>query len=52
MAERDEVRERDVANRERLLASEVRMKFGEALAEALKLSFTDELVAANQQGFN
>jgi cobalt-zinc-cadmium efflux system outer membrane protein len=53
VAERElEVRERDVANRERLLASEVRMKFGEALAEALKLSFTDELVAANQQSFN
>jgi len=41
-----------VANRERLLASEVRMKFGEALAMALKLSFTDELVEANQQSFN
>ena len=53
VAERElAVRERDVANRERLLASEVRMKFGEALAEALKLSFTDELVAANQQSFN
>jgi copper/silver efflux system protein len=53
VAERElEVRERDVANRERLLASEVRMKFGEALAEALKLSFTDELVAVNQQSFN
>ena len=46
------VREREVANRERLLAGEVRMKFGEALAEALKLSFTDELVEANQQSFN
>jgi cobalt-zinc-cadmium efflux system outer membrane protein len=28
------------------------MKFGEALAQALRLSFTDELVAANQQSFN
>jgi len=53
VAEREvEVREREVANRERLLAGEVRMKFGEALAQALKLSFTDELVAANQQSFN
>ncbi len=47
-----EVREREVANQERLLASEVRMKFGEALAQAMKLSFTDELVEANQQSFD
>src|SRR6266581_4086767 len=53
VAEREvEVREREVANRERLLAGEVRMKFGEALAQAMKLSFTDELVDANQQSFN
>jgi len=53
VAEREvEVREREFANRERMLAAEVRMKFGEALAQALKLSFTDELVAANQQSFN
>lgn len=47
-----EVREREVANRERLLAFEVRAKFGEGLAQALKLSFADELVEANQQSFN
>ncbi len=53
VAEREvEVREREVANRERMLAGEVRMKFGEALAAALKLSFTDQLVEANQQSFN
>src|SRR6266436_2893264 len=53
VAEREvEVREREVANRERLLAGEIRMKFGEALAQAMKLSFTDELVEANQQSFN
>jgi len=53
VAEREvEVREREVANRERLLAAEVRAKFGEALALALKLSFTGELVEANQQSFN
>jgi cobalt-zinc-cadmium efflux system outer membrane protein len=53
VAEREvEVREREVANRERMLAAEVRLKFGEALAEALKLSFADELVEANQQSFN
>jgi Cu(I)/Ag(I) efflux system membrane protein CusA/SilA len=47
-----EVREREVVNRERLLAGEIRMKFGEALSQAMKLSFTDELVEANQQSFN
>ena len=53
VAEREaEVREREVANRERMLAAEVRAKFGEALAQALKLSFTGELVEANQQSFN
>lgn len=53
VAEREvEVREREVANRERILAAEIRLKFGEALAQALKLSFTDELVEANQQSFN
>ncbi len=53
VAEREvEVREREFANRERMLAGEVRMKFGEALAEALKLSFTEQLVEANQQSFN
>jgi outer membrane protein, heavy metal efflux system len=53
VAEREvEVREREIANRERLLAAEVRIKFGEALAQALKLSFTDESVEANQQSFN
>src|SRR5439155_8231159 len=53
VAEREvELREREVANRERLLAAEVRIKFGEALVQALKLSFTDELVEANQQSFN
>lgn len=53
VAEREvEVREREFANRERLLAGEVRMKFGDALAAALKLSFINELVEANQRSFN
>jgi len=53
VAEREvELREHEIANRERLLAAEVRLKFGEALAQALKLSFTDEAVEANQQSFN
>jgi outer membrane protein, heavy metal efflux system len=53
VAEREvDVREREVANRERMLAAEVRAKVGDALAQALKLSFTDQLVEANQQSFN
>jgi Cu(I)/Ag(I) efflux system membrane protein CusA/SilA len=53
VAEREvELRESEISNRERLLASEVRMKFGESLAQALKLSFTDESIEANQQSFN
>jgi len=53
VAEREvEVREREVVNRERLLAGELRMKFGEALAAALKLSFTDHLIEANQRSFD
>jgi Cu(I)/Ag(I) efflux system membrane protein CusA/SilA len=53
VAEREvEVRELEVANRERLLAGEIRLKFGEALAQVIKLSFMDELVQANQQSFN
>lgn len=47
-----ELREHEFRNRERLLAAEVRMNFGEALAQALKLAFTEELLANNQRGFN
>lgn len=53
VAERQvEVREREFANNERLLAGEVRMKFGETLAQSLKLSLTDERIESNQQSFN
>lgn len=53
VAEREvEVRQREFANRERMLAGEIRMKFGDALAEALKLTFTEHLVEANQKSFN
>ena len=53
VAEREvEVRARELANRERILAGEVRMKFGDALAAALKLSFTNELIGANQQSLD
>jgi cobalt-zinc-cadmium efflux system outer membrane protein len=47
-----ELREHELANRERLLAAEVRMNFGETLAQALKLTFTEELLANNQRGYN
>lgn len=46
-----EVRERLLANRERLLAAEVRTKFGIALAEMLKLGFTEDLLASTDRGF-
>ena len=46
-----EVREQMVADRERMLAAEVRAKFGEALAEVLKLGFTDELLGASRRGY-
>ena len=47
-----ELREHELENRERLLAAEVRMTFGEALAQALKLAFTEELLANNQRGYD
>ncbi|MEP6706625.1 MAG: TolC family protein [Pyrinomonadaceae bacterium] len=47
-----EVREHEVADRERSLAAEVRMKFGETLAQALKLAFTEELLANNRRGYD
>lgn len=52
VAEREvEMREQMVADRERMLAAEVRSKFGEALAEVLKLGFTDELLTTSQRGY-
>lgn len=45
------VREKAVEDRERLLASEVRMKFGESLAATLKLKFTEDSLATALQGF-
>ena len=47
-----ELRQQELANRERLLAAEVRMKFGESLAQVLKLTFTEQLLANNQRGYN
>ncbi len=53
VAERElEMRQQDVANRERMLAADVRAKFGEALAAILKLGFDEDLIAASQRGYN
>jgi cobalt-zinc-cadmium efflux system outer membrane protein len=46
------MRRQDVANRERLLASEVRAKFGEAIAAILKLGFDQNLIDTSQRGYN
>ncbi len=45
------VRQQLLADRERLLAAEVRSKFGEALAAVLKLGFTEDLLHTTQQGY-
>lgn len=53
VAEREvEMRRQDVANRERLLAAEVRAKFGEAIAAILKLGFDQDLIDTSQRGYN
>jgi outer membrane protein, heavy metal efflux system len=53
VAERElEMRRQDVANRERMLAADVRAKFGEAIAAILKLGFDEELIATSQRGYN
>lgn len=46
-----EIRRQAVAERERQLASEVRNKFGETLAAALKLKFIEEMLAAAAGNF-
>lgn len=52
VAEREVIfREKVIADRERTLASEVRSKFSEALAQTLKLKLTDELLNSAQQGY-
>jgi cobalt-zinc-cadmium efflux system outer membrane protein len=53
VAERElEMRQQDFANRERMLAADVRTKFGEALAAILKLGFDEDLIATSQRGYN
>src|SRR5215204_4319552 len=45
------VREAMLADRERVLAAEVRAKFGEALASVLKLGVTEDLLNNSQRGY-
>jgi outer membrane protein, heavy metal efflux system len=52
VAEREvEVREALLADRERAVAAEVRARFGEALAEVLKLGVTEDLLNNSQRGY-
>jgi len=46
-----EVREFELANQERLLAANVRLKFGEALAAIKKLEVIEKTLAAARQGY-
>lgn len=53
VAERElEMRRQDVSNRERILAADVRVKFGEALAAIIKLRFDEDLIATSQRSYN
>ena len=53
VAERElEIRRQDVANRERMLAADVRAKFGDALAAILKLGLDEDLIVTSQRGYN
>ncbi|MDQ3179214.1 MAG: TolC family protein [Acidobacteriota bacterium] len=45
------LREKTVADRERLLAAEVRMKFWETVAQTIKLNLTEDLLTASLNGF-
>ncbi|MGI9167187.1 MAG: TolC family protein [Pyrinomonadaceae bacterium] len=46
-----QMKETLLADRERLLAAEVRAKFGEALGELLKLGFTEDLLLTTDEGY-
>ena len=51
VAERElEIREKAVEERERMLAADVRIKFGESLAAAFKLGLADEILATAIEG--
>ncbi len=47
-----EIRRLAVADRERLLAADVRIKFGESLAAVFKLKFTEEMLDAASRNFD
>lgn len=47
-----EIRTLAAADRERQLAADVRIKFGEAIAAILKLKFTEETLSAAEQNYN
>jgi len=52
VAERElEMKERLLADRERVLAAEVKTKFGQALGEMLKLAFTGNLLTTTDRGY-
>jgi cobalt-zinc-cadmium efflux system outer membrane protein len=52
VAERElEIRRQAAAERERQLAAEVRSKFGDALAAALKLKFTEDIIDNAKENF-
>jgi cobalt-zinc-cadmium efflux system outer membrane protein len=46
-----EVKARLLTDRERLLAAEVKAKFGQALGEMLKLAFTENLLTTTDRGY-
>ncbi len=46
-----EMKERLLTDRERLLAAEVKAKFGQALGEMLKLAFAENLLATTDRGY-
>jgi cobalt-zinc-cadmium efflux system outer membrane protein len=46
-----EMQERLLADRERVLAAEVKVKFGQALGEMLKLAFTEDLLTTTDRGY-
>ncbi|MCA1577125.1 MAG: TolC family protein [Acidobacteria bacterium] len=46
-----EMKEQVFADRERLLAAEVKAKFGQALGEMLKLAFTENLLTTTDRGY-
>ncbi|HQZ97473.1 MAG TPA: TolC family protein [Pyrinomonadaceae bacterium] len=47
-----EAREFDLTNRERLLAADVRIKFGEAVASIKKINVTERTLTAARQGYD